>query len=272
MNQTFSIGPLALPAVLPLAIVALLVASAAGGWAGRRSGVGIEKHLYGMLFAGLLAARIAFVLLYAEQYLASPWRMLDVRDGGWNAIAGAVAAALYASVLAWRAAPLRKPLAAAAASAAAVWTAGALLLGASSPQAMQLPELSFRATDGTQVPLAAFRGKPVVVNLWATWCPPCRREMPVLQQAQAQRGDVHFVFLNQGESADRVQAFLATQPQPLRNVLLDTAGELGVQRAHRALPTTLFFDAQGRLVDTRVGELSAASLAERLSRLAADPG
>lgn len=272
MNQTLAIGPLALPAVLPLAIVALLVASAAGGWAGRRSGASIEKHLYGMLFAGLLAARIAFVLQYFDQYLASPWRMLDVRDGGWNALAGALAAVAYGSVLALRAAPLRKPLAAAAAGAAAVWTAGVLLLGATAPQETRLPELSFRSTEGPQVALAAFRGKPVVLNLWATWCPPCRREMPVLQQAQAQRADVHFVFLNQGESADRVQAWLATQPQPLRNVLLDTAGELGVQRGHRALPTTLFFDAQGRLVDTRVGELSAASLAERLSRLAADPG
>lgn len=160
------------------------MASAAGARAGHRSGVDIEKHLYGMLFAGLLAARIAFALQYADQYLASPWRMLDVRDG----------------------------------------------------------------------------------------CPPCRREMPVLQQAQAQRGDVHFVFLNQGETPSRVQAFLATQPQALRNVLLDTEGRLGVQRGHRALPTTLFFDAQGRLVDTRVGELSAASLAERLSRLDAEPG
>ncbi|HEY0824642.1 MAG TPA: TlpA disulfide reductase family protein [Ramlibacter sp.] len=272
MNQTLNIGPLALPAVLPLAIVALLVASAAGGWAARRTGAAVEKHLYGMLFAGLLAARIAFVLQYLDAYLATPWRMLDVRDGGWNALAGLAAALVYGAVLAVRSAPLRKPLAAATAGAAAVWFAGVLLLGATKPQTTQLPELSFTSLEGTQVPLAAFRGKPLVVNLWATWCPPCRREMPVLQQAQAQRGDVHFVFLNQGESAERVQNWLRTQPQPLRNVLLDTHGELGVQRGHRALPTTLFFDAQGRLVDTRVGELSPASLAERLERVAGNPG
>ncbi len=271
MNQTLNIGPLALPAVLPLAIVALLVASAAGAWAGKRTGGKIEKHLYGMLFAGLLAARVAFVLQYLDAYLATPWRMLDVRDGGWNTLAGAAVAAAYGVALALRSAPLRKPLAAATAAAAAVWITGVLLLGATAPQGTQLPERSFAAADGTLVPMAAFRGKPVVVNLWATWCPPCRREMPVLQQAQAQRGDVHFVFLNQGESAERVQAFLRTQPRPLRNVLLDTHGEFGAQRGHRALPTTLFFDAQGRLVDTRVGELSAASLAERLERATGDP-
>jgi thiol-disulfide isomerase/thioredoxin len=269
LNQTLNLGPLALPAVLPLAIVALLVASAAGAWAGRRSGATIEKHLYGMLFAGLLAARIAFVIQYFDSYLASPGRMLDVRDGGWNALAGLVVAIFYGVVLALRSPALRKPLAAASAAASAAWFSGVLLLGATSSQVTRLPELSFRALDGTQVPLAALRGRPVVVNLWATWCPPCRREMPVLQQAQARHGDVHFVFLNQGESAERVQGWLATQPQPLRNVLLDPHGELGAQRGHRALPTTLFFDAQGRLVDTRVGELSPASLAERLSRITA---
>jgi thiol-disulfide isomerase/thioredoxin len=193
--------------------------------------------------------------------------MLDVRDGGWNALAGVAAALVYAVAVALRSPALRKPLAAASAAAAAVWFTGVLLLGATSPQVTRLPELTFRALDGTPVPLAALRGKPVVVNLWATWCPPCRREMPVLQQAQAKHGEVHFVFLNQGETAERVQRWLATQPQPLRNVLLDPHGELGAQRGHRALPTTLFFDAQGRLVDTRVGELSAASLAERLSRI-----
>lgn len=107
----------------------------------------------------------------------------------------------------------------------------------------------------------------MVVNLWATWCAPCRREMPVLQQAQAARPEVHFVFLNQGESAERVLAFLGSQQLPLRNVLLDAHGQAGAQLGHRALPTTLFYDASGRLVDTRVGELSHATLAQRLEAM-----
>ena len=106
-----------------------------------------------------------------------------------------------------------------------------------------------------------------MVNLWATWCPPCQREMPVLQKAQAARPDVHFVFVNQGESAQQVAAYLARSGLQLRNVLLDAKGDAGTALGHRALPTTLFFDAEGRLVDTRLGELSEASLAERLANL-----
>ena len=130
-----------------------------------------------------------------------------------------------------------------------------------------MPQLALPASDGTTVRLASFQGRPTVVNLWATWCPPCQREMPVLQQAQASRPDVHFLFLNQGESPQQVAAYLAKSGLQLRNVLLDARGEAGAALGHRALPTTLFFDASGRLIDTRVGELSEASLAQRLSDL-----
>jgi len=131
----------------------------------------------------------------------------------------------------------------------------------------RLPALTMQSVAGQSVALADFQGKPTVVNLWATWCPPCRREMPVLHAAQTERSEVNFVFLNQGESAAKVQAYLTAQQLPLRNVLLDAHGEVGVQMGHRALPTTLFFDAQGRLVDTRVGALSRATLAQRLDTL-----
>ena len=139
-------------------------------------------------------------------------------------------------------------------------------------RAVRLPPLAVQSLEGPTVSLASFQGKPTVVNLWATWCPPCRREMPVLEQAQVQRPDVNFVFLNQGESPDRVRSFLAAQNLPLRNVLLDVHGRAGIELGHRALPTTLFYDARGRLVDTRVGELSQASLGQRLSMLSSSTG
>lgn len=103
-----------------------------------------------------------------------------------------------------------------------------------------------------------------MVNLWATWCPPCVREMPVLQKAQADHPGVNFVFVNQGESADKVAAWLVARKLSLRNVLLDGQGQIGAAFKQRALPTTLFFNAKGQLVSMRVGELSAATLTERL--------
>jgi thiol-disulfide isomerase/thioredoxin len=106
-----------------------------------------------------------------------------------------------------------------------------------------------------------------VVNLWATWCPPCRREMPALQQAQAANPDVNIVFVNQGEESHTVAAFLDRQGLALSNVLVDPESRTGAALGHGALPTTLFFDANGQLAGTRIGELSQATLTQRLASL-----
>jgi thiol-disulfide isomerase/thioredoxin len=112
-------------------------------------------------------------------------------------------------------------------------------------------------------------GRPAVVNLWASWCGPCRAEMPVLAAAQQRTPDVAILFANQGERADTVQAYLARERLAMRDVLLDERSALGPTVGSRGLPTTLFYDAQGRLVDAHVGVLSAASLHARLQRLRA---
>ena len=83
------------------------------------------------------------------------------------------------------------------------------------------------------------RGKPLVVNFWATWCPPCVREMPVLQRAQADNPDVHFVFVNQAEPRDRVADWLRARDMDLRHVLLDDTGRFGAAVGQRALGTVV---------------------------------
>ncbi len=267
MNQTLALGPLTFTYGLLLAIAGGLLGSWAGRLAGRADRVDIEPLLFRILLAGLLAARLAFVVQFRDGYLQAPLGILDIRDGGWSPLAGLAVAAAYAIVAAVRRPGWRKPLAAALGTAGMVWLLGALSLSMMSEEGGQLPPLAVQSLEGQTVQLASFQGKPTVVNLWATWCPPCRREMPVLREAQAQRQDINFVFLNQGESPERVRSFLASQNLPLRNVLLDVHGRAGTELGHRALPTTLFYDAQGRLVDTRVGELSQASLSQRLSTL-----
>ena len=108
----------------------------------------------------------------------------------------------------------------------------------------------------------------MALNLWASWCPPCLREMPLLQDAQQQRSDVRFIFANQGEDEVAVRDFFRKQPLRLQHVLLDPAGALGREYGSVALPTTLFFDADGRLSSVHLGELSAATLASKLQALA----
>ncbi len=267
MSASLQIGPLALPYTLLLVVGAVALGSVVAQRIGRRTGVDAEPHAFRVLLVAVVVARIAFVWQYRSVYLDAPLGMLDIRDGGWNAPAGLLAAWVAGLLWVWRRRALRAPLLAALASASAVFVLGSTALALSPQNEAPLPAIILARLEGGTTSLQSFEGKPTVVNLWATWCPPCQREMPMLQRAQAEHPDVHFVFLNQGESAEAVQRFLAGHRFDLRNVLLDAKGQAGARFGQRALPTTLFFDATGRLVDQRIGELSQATLAQRLDAL-----
>ena len=271
MNGALQIGPLSLPWTLLLVFAAIGLAQWVGQRLARRVGIDAEPQLLRMLLVAVVVARLAFVFVYRDAYLDDWLGIVDIRDGGWMPMAGLMAAGLYVLHVGTRQRPLRKPLWTAYGSGAALYAAGtvAMALGAATQQ--PLPSLSLASLQGQSVALQQFAGKPVVVNLWATWCPPCRREMPVLAAAQQRYPDVHFVFANQGESAQKVQAFLAGERLVLDNMLLDARGEVARHFGHRALPTTLFFDARGMLADVRIGEVSQATLSERLARLGASP-
>ena len=266
-----NIGPLALPVSALLLLAAGLVAAGVGHLAGRRHQTGIVNTLSDMLLAGVLVARLGFVAFWFDTYRSAPWSMLDIRDGGFMVWPGVAAALLVALWRGWRQPTLRKPLLLGLAAGALVW--GALFGAQRMREQSALPTLSLTTLAGDPVKLAALAdGKPVVVNLWASWCPPCRREMPVLAAAQQRETGVNFVFVNQGEDGATAQHFLTEGRLGLANVLLDPAAALGREVGSGALPTTLFYDASGQLVDTHLGELSAASLASKLSPLRASAG
>lgn len=267
---TLDLGPLALSLSHALLLGSLLLASLTGWWLGRRSARNPEGVLFLLLLIALLVARIAFVARYFDEYEQSPWQMLDVRDGGFLIWPGLLAALLVAAGLAWRDRLLRKPLLGALAVGVLVWGGGQLVLR-SLEQVTRLPELALRDMDGQPVQLHDYLGKPLVINLWATWCPPCRREMPVLAKAQAREQNVTFLIVNQGEGEAEIRRFLAHSGLELDNLLLDGGGRLGQQVGSRALPTTLFYDAQGRQVGSHLGELSQASLARALESLRPAP-
>lgn len=271
MNSSLQLGPLVVPYSLLLVLVSTTVGVYLGQRVGRRSGVNPEPQAVRAFVLALLVARVAFVWQYKDAYLESPWGVLDIRDGGWDAQLGVIAAWLYSLVVIRRQVVMRKPLLIAVGCATALWFVGSIALLVLRDD-VRLPKLALQALDGAPTSLASFEGKPTVVNMWATWCPPCVREMPVLQRAQAEHPEIHFVFLNQGESPEKVQRFLVRYSLSLRNVLLDAKGQAGAQFNQAALPTTLFFDASGRLVDQRVGELSQATMAQRLAALVASSG
>ena len=263
--SALQLGPLALPLPPLVLAAAATLGLAVGKRLGRSVGVDAEPALLRIFLLGLVAARLGFVWEWRGVYLHEPLSILDLRDGGWEPMAGFVVACLYGLVLLQRQPALRKPLMAATCALMLSWTAGEIAietLAAGSRQPM--PALSLPALDGGSVALTGFVGKPTVVNLWATWCPPCRREMPLLQQAQVVHPALNFVFINQGEARDVIELYLQGQGIVLHNVLIDLRRATGAAFNEQALPTTLFFDARGRLVSTRVGALSEATLGQRL--------
>lgn len=272
---TVNIGPFPVPVVQLTLVLALLTALAVGHWlrrnqaAGGKS-VGIGATLSDMLLIGIVAARVAFVAAWFELYQQELWRVIDIRDGGFTFWAGVLAAALVAVWQGARHAALRRPLLGGLLSGAVVWGALTVALGLTQPVQSMRPAVALTTLTGERVTLAELaNGQPLVLNLWASWCPPCRREMPVLAAAQQQAKDVRFVFANQGEDAAATLRYLAASQLALGHVVLDPEAALGQAIGSRALPTTLFYSASGQLVDSHLGELSAASLASQLKKLRA---
>jgi thiol-disulfide isomerase/thioredoxin len=261
--MTITLGPFALPAQLLVAFATIILGSAIGNRIAAARGAKAEGSLWLIIAGAALVARVAFVARYWPQYAEELWRLPDLRDGGMEPVAGFVAAIVIGAILAWRRADQRMAIIGAVLAGIFIWIAGNGLLRMATERQV-LPAITLTDLDGRAVPLAGFAGKPLVVNLWASWCPPCRREMPALGKAQREASDLNFVFVNQGEDSATVRAYLQAEGLPLRNVVRDPGGALAKGFGTPGLPTTLFFDANGILIDKRMGEVSSATLAEHL--------
>ena len=147
--------------------------------------------------------------------------------------------------------------------ARAMVTLLALSLAPKPPE--RLPTLSAVRADGSA--LALPDGQATVLNLWASWCPPCRREMPVLADAAARHPQIRFVLLNQGEDADVAAAALREMGIPLDLGAWDPDARASDILEARGYPVTLIIDADGRVLRRHLGEVSRASLAAMLGEL-----
>ena len=132
------------------------------------------------------------------------------------------------------------------------------------------PDFRLEAVDGSQVSLADFKGKVVLVNLWATWCPPCVRETPrivrLAEKYKAQGLVVLGVNTTYQDDRAKVAAFVRDHKVSYP-VLLDTDDRFGQAYGARLLPTSYLIDQQGKIVQVRVGEIDEAQLGEQIQAL-----
>lgn len=271
---TLMLGPLAIPLNLLPWLAALTGALVVAMWRRRRGKVDVEPLLWWWVLAAMLGARIGFVAIYWQQYLADWVSIVDIRDGGWwwpgAAIGGALAAVLTTALAAVKTRRSQPALRqsdthweVARVGTAAMLSALPVLVVVTmlQPDRFLLPEVSLYQLSGKPVVLSTVVGDELtVINLWATWCPPCRREMPVLQQGQHDYPQVRFLLANQGESAASVRQFLLSQQLQFGHLFLDPHSDLGKAMSSSALPTTLLIGPDGEVLRHHVGPLSAATL------------
>ena len=128
------------------------------------------------------------------------------------------------------------------------------------------PAFSMTGTDGRKVSLASLAGKPAVINFWATYCPPCKAEMPLLQKGVGQPSGVQLVLVDEGDSAQAARAFLSSLGIS-QAALLDSNLAVGHAYGAIALPTTVFVRADGTIAARHIGQLDEGVLAAQLTTL-----
>ena len=287
MPETVALGPLLLSTRVAAFVVAFLLAR----WIASRLTARFEldaawtqNTVDGSVLFGLIAARLANVALYWEAYAPEPWTVLYLWLPGYVPVAGLAGGALF---VLYR---LRNHAAAARLSYfRAIGTglaAGAIVVAASlftmnmlaDPGVLRagdrIPDFELVDLDGERVAYSDLEGKGIVLNFWATWCAPCRREMPLLDAAwnEYRSKNVVVVGIDFGEPADVVRRFVDSggfrypiwlDPDPKDDDAAETTEMLGWFGA-AGLPTTVFIRPDGIIDSIHLGEVNRALLLERL--------
>ncbi|MFC5386517.1 prolipoprotein diacylglyceryl transferase family protein [Aquamicrobium segne] len=224
---------------------------------------------WGATLAFIVGARAGHVIKHGENFFAEPLRALYLWQGGFMIKAGVVLVLAYTLVCFRR--ELRLALWAALPAVISAYVAVFILQLTAGTPATPLPSgQTFRTLAGESFQPAALKGEPLVINLWASWCPPCRREMPMIADVAASTDDARLVFINQGEGVDIIRGFLEAENLELDHVVLDTLGEFRRHYKAPGLPATLFIARDGTLQSVHMGEISREGLTTGIRRIAED--
>ncbi len=122
------------------------------------------------------------------------------------------------------------------------------------------PDFEWVAPDGRSVRLSSLRGHPVVINFWATWCDPCRAEMPLLDAAAAADPKITFLAVDLDEDGPKIRAFFDQIGIRKLEPMLDVGGVTSRRYGLAGVPSTYFVDAGGTIRHVQVGQLDREKL------------
>jgi peroxiredoxin len=142
-------------------------------------------------------------------------------------------------------------------------------------KAVPASDFELQDMDEEKVKLSDYRGKVVLLNFWATWCPPCIREMPSMERLhqQVDADDFKVIAVNQMEDVDQVFAFTGQlEVDPTFAILFDSTSEVSRDYAVRGLPTTYLIDKEGNIRYRAVGgrEFDHAAVIKTIKQLIAE--
>lgn len=261
--SSISLGPLMLASERLAAIVCIAAFLFLAGRIARRTQTRADTVAWRALLTGAVAARAAYVLLHFDAYRAEPSSVFAIWQGGFALWPG-LAAALAVIALMLRRSRATLALGGTAVALTLIMTLAVPMLR---PAPRPLPAgLTLTTLDGRAVALDSLRGKPFVLNVWATWCGPCRREMPMVTDV-ARNAAMPVFLANAGEDTATIRRYLSEQGLPADRVLTDPAHEAIPALETQALPTTLFIDSSGMIVSSQVGEMSRAGLTAQIESL-----
>ena len=283
MPEAIPVGPFLIPTLRASVVLSLLLAIWAAGQIGKHAGLD-QRWSRGVAetsaWLGLLGARLGYVMVNWSAFKAAPWTALYVWQPGYLPATGLLVGAGYVLWRIWQR-QSRERL-------HYLWTlgagfaVGAVLLGAVigamqiriDPRVLRagdaVPDFTLQTLDGERVSFSTLKGRAVVLNFWATWCPPCRREMPLLDTVQKKYGDrgLTIVGVDLDEPAAMVSAYAesigVTYPiwvdVPVSRPGFDRTREVYNRFGGVGLPTTFFIDPNGVIRDSHIGELNRAFL------------
>ena len=139
---------------------------------------------------------------------------------------------------------------------------------------IQAPNVTILDASGKEVQLQSLVGKPIILNFWASWCPPCKQEMPDFEAAYKKYGtDIQFMMVNMTdggrETIATAEKYIASQGYSFP-VYFDTKQEAAIEYGVSAIPTTYFINAQGHIIAYAAGAITAQHLEQGISMMQAN--